>query len=156
MHAQQTIMSMRDCRHLNNSTGHLLKKTAGNLLNCLASKGVATDHVKAFLSHMKDVTHLSYLEPFPPACILLAGHGPDWQHHHRCLLTLTASTCPYDAAVTCSGGYQSDPRPHAQNVVYLLVYKLHLATLSQSEYITVCHLLEETASFQGITPDLAI
>lgn len=71
------------CRHLNNRTGHLLKKTAGNLLNCLANKGVAADHVKAFLSHMKDVTHLSYLETFTPACILLAGHGPDWQNHHK-------------------------------------------------------------------------
>ena len=32
---------------------------------------------------MKDVTHLSYLETFAPACILLAGHGPDWQNHHK-------------------------------------------------------------------------
>lgn len=71
------------CRHLKNVSGHLLKKFAGNLLNCLASKGVAVDHIRAFLSHMKDTTHLDYLESFVPAAILLAGHGPDWQNHHR-------------------------------------------------------------------------
>ncbi len=70
-------------RHLKNVSGHLLKKFAGNLLNCLASKGVAVDHVRAFLSHMSDTTHLDYLESFVPAAILLAGHGPDWQNHHR-------------------------------------------------------------------------
>ena len=70
-------------RHLKNVSGHLLKKFAGNLLNCLASKGVAVDHVRAFLSHMNDTTHLDYLESFVPAAILLAGHGPDWQNHHR-------------------------------------------------------------------------
>ena len=32
---------------------------------------------------MNDTTHLDYLESFVPAAILLAGHGPDWQNHHR-------------------------------------------------------------------------
>lgn len=78
-----TLLRLYDYRHLKNVSGHLLKKFAGNLLNCLASKGVAVDHIKAFLSHMNDTTHLDYLESFVPAAILLAGHGPDWQNHHK-------------------------------------------------------------------------
>ena len=32
---------------------------------------------------MNDTTHLDYLESYVPGAIQLAGHGPDWRHHHR-------------------------------------------------------------------------
>ena len=69
------------CRHLKNTCGHMLKKFAGNLLNSL--QNVEADRIRAFLSHMNDTTHLDYLESYVPGAIQLAGHGPDWRHHHR-------------------------------------------------------------------------
>ena len=59
----------------------MLKKFAGNLLNSL--QNVEADRIRAFLSHMNDTTHLDYLESYVPGAIQLAGHGPDWRHHHR-------------------------------------------------------------------------
>ena len=59
----------------------MLKKFAGNLLNSL--QNVEADRIRAFLSHMNDTTHLDYLETYVPGAIQLAGHGPDWRHHHR-------------------------------------------------------------------------
>lgn len=59
----------------------MLKRFAGNLLNSLHN--VEADRIRAFLSHMNDTTHLDYLESYVPGAIQLAGHGPDWRHHHR-------------------------------------------------------------------------
>lgn len=59
----------------------MLKKFAGNLLNSL--QNIEADRIRAFLSHMNDTTHLDYLESYVPGAIQLAGHGPDWRHHHR-------------------------------------------------------------------------